>query len=221
MFYLYIIFLIIQRFYVNKRYDKKLGIKTRGYRDWDKSGLYNRTESTPYLALKSFVEKYSNIKEGDELVDYGSGRGRVAIYLHNQLCIPTTGIEANELTYNEAKDNTESYLKLTGKQDVKICIEKEYAENYVINEHQNKFFFFNPFSVEIFKKVVENITNNANKYDKEVEIILYYPIKEYQTLLKNVGFEVIQKIKPKGSVFPREMFIIYKYKGVNLVDKEN
>lgn len=214
-------FLIIQRFYINKRYDKKLGIKTRGFRDWDKSGLYNRTESTPYLALKSFVEKYRNIKEEDELVDYGSGRGRVAIYLHNQLRIPITGIEINELTYKEAKDNIESYLQLTGKQDIKIRIEKEYAENYVINKNQNKFFFFNPFSVEIFQKVVEKIINNANNHDKEVEVILYYPIKEYKALLENTGFEIIQKIKPKGSLFPRETFIIYKYKGVNLDDKEN
>ncbi len=210
----YLLFLLSLRIVVNIKYDKILNIETRGLRDWDKTGQYHRTESTPYLALKALVSEYK-FNNDDKMIDYGAGKGRVSLFVHNKIGISITGVEINEFTYKEALANLASYKHINNiKQDKKVRFVKEYAENYKIND-ENTFFFFNPFSSDIFKKVVDNIIDNANQYDKEVKIILYYPTKKYKDFLKTTPFTINQKIKPKGSISPREMFIIYKYKGVH------
>ena len=202
-------YLIINRIFTNKKYDKKFNINTTGTRNWDKSNLYHRTESTPYLALDNLVEEY-RVNQDDHLVDFGAGRGRVSIYLFEKWNIPVKGIEINDFTYVEFAENISNYLsKHRNNNDLNIT--KEYAENYKITDKENKFFFFNPFNVSIFEKVINNILANAIKNNKEVEIILYYPTIEYKSFLEETPFILIQEIKTKNAIFPNERFAIYKY----------
>lgn len=209
--FLYCVYLLMRRGISSIRYDKMYGINTRGLRNWDKDKVYNRTESTPYPALNSFVKKYK-MNDGDGLVDFGCGKGRVAIYLHHEYNISVTGVELNDLTYNEALKNVESYLSKQGKlNDDTLKIEQEYAEDYRIKENENKFFFFNPFHISIFKKVVHNILADAKESNKEVEIILYYPLKSYRRFLEEgTPFKLVQEISAAGSIGYREKFLIYK-----------
>lgn len=203
--------IITMRIVANKRYDESFGINTRGLRSWGRGSLYNRTESTPYLALNSFSEEYK-MNSNDNLVDFGCGKGRVAIYIHDKYKIPVTGIELNELTYKDALENVSSYVDVQGNSKVEVKIEKEYAEKYEIKKDENKFFFFNPFDVSIFEKVVHNIVKSAKEHHKEVEIILYYPISEYRNFLnKETPFELKNEIKAKGSIGFTEKFLIYKF----------
>lgn len=212
LLFLYSVYLLVRRRNANIRYDKMFGIDTRGLRNWSKGKLYNRTESTPYLALRSFTKKYKmNPKDG--LVDFGCGKGRVAIYLHDKYKISVTGIELNNLAYSEAVKNVESYLdKHEMINDGTLQIKQEYAEDYKIKENENKFFFFNPFHVSIFKKVVNNIIKDAEENNKEVEIILYYPLNSYMKFLrKETPFQLVQRIRASGSIGYREKFLIYKF----------
>lgn len=205
----YFIYLLLHRHFANIKYDSYYNINTRGLRKWDKKGVYNRTESTPYQALKDFVEAYK-INSESQLVDFGSGKGRIMIYLHDKLNIPVTGIEINQLSFEECQSNINSYSdKMDKKNDIKVV--NEYAENYPIGEKDNIFFFFNPFNVDIFDKALYNIINNVNKYNKEVDVILYYPIKEYESKLRQAGFQRSQIIKTNKSIGFNEKFIVYKY----------
>ena len=103
-----------------------------------------------------------------------------------------------------------SYLDKYGI-NAEIKIEKEYAEKYKIKDDENKFFFFNPFNVVIFKEVVENILENAKERGKEIDIILYYPIDEYVDFLKDTPLKLYENIKTHGAIFPSEHFKIYKF----------
>lgn len=212
LLFLHSVYLLIRRRNANIRYDKMFGIDTRGLRDWSKGKLYNRTESTPYLALSSLTKRYK-INPKDGLVDFGCGKGRVAIYLHDKYKIPVTGIELNNLTYNEAVKNVESYLdKHEMINEGTLQIKQDYAEDYKIKENENKFFFFNPFDVSIFKKVVNNIIKDAEENNKEVEIILYYPLRSYMKFLrKETPLQLVQRIRASGSIGHREKFLIYKF----------
>lgn len=60
-----------------KKCDRRLGIWTVGLREWDGNTQYNRYEATPYHALDRLFEVY-RFREGDRVVDFGCGRGRVA-----------------------------------------------------------------------------------------------------------------------------------------------
>lgn len=204
----FVAFLVIRRI-VNVKYDKKLGIKTIGIRKNKLKTIHNRTESTPYLALESLFKEYT-MNTNDKLVDFGSGRGRVAIFIHNKFKVSVTGIELNTLTYNEAVDNVDFYTNKYGDINKDLNILEKYAEKYNIKKDDNKFFFFNPFHISIFQEVVRNIIESSKEHKKQVEIILYYPLPSYIQFIENeTRFILKNKIKAKGSITPTEKFLIY------------
>lgn len=209
----YLFIALLDRQIINHNTDKDLEIKTTGVKEWkgEEKKKYHRTESTPYLALKSLVDKYSTENKGN-LVDFGSGRGRVAIFLHSQLNLNVTGIELSKEVYEEALSNIRSYKnKAVYKSNKRIRILNEEATKYEIGLNDDKFFFFNPFNSSIFEQVIENIKEDAIKNNKSPEVILYYRTKSYKEVLKrHPEFKIKQKIRPKGSLYFREKFIIYK-----------
>ena len=195
---------------IDKKFDEKLLIRTRGIREWREDTLYNRTESTPYLALESLFDHYK-LNEKDQVVDFGAGRGRVAFYIHNKFNIPITAVELNELTLDEALDNKRAYRTHAQHLEAPIQFQYGYAEQYELAEEDNKFYFFNPFKAEIFEKVVKNIVESAEKFGKEIDIILYYPMPGYKWYLQEKrGFKLVQKILVDGMKDKREKFLIYR-----------
>lgn len=196
-----------------RKQDKVLGIRTVGIREWTNNIIhYNRYEATPYKALKVLAENYK-FRDTDRVVDFGCGRGRVAFYLHNRFHLPVTGIEANDKTYEEALENKAIY-RLKAKHIIApIKFKYGLAQHYKIDKRDNCFYFFNPFSVQIFKKVVYNIMRSVEEYRRTVDLILYYPICEYKDFLKtSTPFTIINKIRVPGGSDIKEKFIIYRLK---------
>ena len=57
--------------------------------------------------------------------------------------------------YNQCIENKKGYLKKNKREKDKINFLCTLAQEYEINDKDNKFYFFNPFSIHIFMKVVE------------------------------------------------------------------
>lgn len=194
-----------------RTYDKLLSIKTVGIREWrDKSVSFNRYEATPYKALDILFKSYK-IKKTDKVVDFGGGRGRVIFYIHNRFKVPVTGIEVHDITYDEAINNKSMYRYKNKDIEAPIKIKYCLAEDYEIKPSDNKFYFFNPFKVDTFKKVVDNILDSVQKHKRTVDIILYYPMPKYKEFLKNeTPFKLINKIRLPKANDSREKFLIYR-----------
>ena len=202
---------IVMRMYVNSVSDKDFNIKTVGLRKWEgeNSKRFHRTESTPYRALESLYA-YHDLNEGDKVVDFGAGRGRVAFFLHQYYEVDVTGIELNEMTFEETEENLRKYHERFGHFEYKIDFQCINAEDYVFDKKDNVYFFFNPFNEEIFKNVIERIIENADKDMKDVKVILYYPTRKYRKVMKGTNFKIIEKFAAKGRITPTEKFIIYE-----------
>ncbi len=196
---------------MERRQDKLLGIKTTGMRECSGGNVhYNRYEATPYKALDILSENY-DFRVTDKFVDFGCGRGRVAFYIHNRFNIPVTGIEADYRTYIEALENRESYCMKTGRAAKNIEIIHGLAQDYEIGNSDNCFYFFNPFSVQIFRRVVQNILRSVGKNKRTVDLILFYPSPEYRDFLDTeTPFRVEREILIPGERDEREKFIIYR-----------
>jgi len=194
-----------------KTYDKKLHIQTTGVREWGKKEkAYNRYEPTPYAALEKLFTKYK-LSQVDHVVDYGSGRGRVAFFIHHHFNIPVTGIEANDRTLDEAMKNKQSYRRKRQHLKAPISFEFALAEQYEIDDLATCFYFFNPFSVQIFKHVIRNIHQSVKRNERTVELILYYPLPEFKEYLKmHTDFEMIQRIPTPGDHGKYGKFVIYR-----------
>lgn len=194
-------------------YEKLFNIKTTGEQQgFYESYHYNRYEATSYLALESLFKEYK-VNNDDCIVDFGCGKGRLSFYINYYFNSKVTGIEMNNNYFNTCINNKKNYLKNYSKQKNKIEFVNEFAEEYAVSSTDNKFYFFNPFSLQIFMKVIKNILLSMEKYPRDIELILYYPSDDYIYYLENyTGFMLNQEINiPNLSLIDkRQKFLIYK-----------
>ncbi|WP_033543570.1 class I SAM-dependent methyltransferase [Planococcus sp. CAU13] len=195
--------------------DYYLNIQTTGTQWIAEASLHhNRYEPTPYVHLKELFNRYP-LEPDDGLVDFGCGKGRLNFYVHDRFGCRTTGIEMNTSFCNEAKHNLESYClnsrRRSGRELIRFYCGM--AQEYDIRLEDNVFYFFNPFSVQVFMKVVDNILKSAEAYPRKMDIILYYPSKDYINFLeRNTAFELKETIDLPGvHKDPAEQFLIYRF----------
>jgi hypothetical protein len=85
------------------------------------------------------------------------------------------------------------------------------ADAYDIGKEDNYFYFFNPFSADIFQKVIDNIIESVKVNPRDVNIIIYYPTFEYQKIIRDSKLFVLKKmIKLSGyEDDPDEKVLVY------------
>jgi SAM-dependent methyltransferase len=193
-------------------YDAMLNIKTSGDQmGFNQSLHYHRYEPTPYSALKILFQKYE-IKSTARIVDFGCGRGRLNFYIHYYFNASVAGIEMNQKFYQEAQENKKSYLKKHKNGLDKIYFHNCLAEEYDIGPEDTHFYFFNPFSVQIFTRVVNHILRSVEVVEREISLILYYPSADYIFYLENsTAFTLKDEIILPGHYEhnQNERFLIY------------
>jgi SAM-dependent methyltransferase len=194
-------------------YDHLLQIKTgRDDNRLHKSFLYHRYEPTPYSALDTLFSEYE-LKSHDRVVDFGCGKGRLNFYIHYKFGATVIGVEMDQTFYEEAIANRKSYSKKMSKIHDNMHFICCLAEEYVVNPADNRFYFFNPFTIQVFMQVVNNILRSVEQDERELEIILYYPSEDYIYYLENyTAFQLKKEVK-LPELFPNnanERFLIYR-----------
>ncbi|MCR6514094.1 MAG: SAM-dependent methyltransferase [Clostridium sp.] len=190
-----------------------LNIKTSGIQQIDdKFYHYNRYEPTDYRALDLLFSNY-DLLETDSIVDFGSGKGRLMFYINYEFNSKVTGIEMNFNYIRESLENKESYLKKYKKKEDKITFLNILAEDYEVSKEDTKFYFFNPFSIQIFMKVIDNILDSVDDYYRKIDIVLYYPSDDYIYYLENNTAFTLKKEIDVSKLYKhydsREKFLIY------------
>lgn len=162
------------------QWDKLLKIKTSG-RDESHSDQYRFPyEPTPY----SVLERLSNsgyISKKNVLLDYGCGKGRVSFFLSWLIRCHCVGIEYDDRIYQMAVKNRGTAV--SGARVELVCMK---AEEYTAAENADRMYFFNPFSVEILKRVMYRIKESWYQNPREILLFFYYPSDEYISYLMNV-----------------------------------
>ena len=195
-----------------QQFDELLNVKTTGEQKGFMTSLhYHRYEPTPYSALELFFNEYT-MSRHDQVVDFGCGKGRLNFYLNYQFNTNVAGVEMNEIFYKEALENKQSYLKNYRNRADKIKFYCILAEEYEISPNENKFYFFNPFTVQILMSVVKNIMISFEKFQREIDLILYYPSEDYIFYLEQqTPFELVYEMNlPEAN--PNERFLVYRLK---------
>ena len=112
----------------------------------------------------------------------------------------------NSKSFNNRKNKPKK------KNQASIRFFQEYAERYQIQKNQNVFYFFNPFTVKIFAQVIRNIEQSLFDNPRTAEIILYYPMYDYQEFMeKKTIFQRVGSISLRMLEDEFEKFIIYRY----------
>ena len=161
-------------------WDKRLQIKTTG-RDASNSDMYRYPyEPTPYGVLVRLANSGFIVKK-DVVLDYGCGKGRVDFFISYQTKAKTIGIEYDERIYQSALDNQKTAV--SGARTEFVLAR---AEAYEVPSKVNRYYFFNPFSVELLRKVMARIIESYYENPREVFLFFYYPSEEYISYLMTV-----------------------------------
>lgn len=161
-------------------WDKLLQIKTTGRDDSNADQYRYPYEPTPYSVLELLANS-GLIRKKDVVLDYGSGKGRVEFFLSYQTKASTLGIEYDERIYQGALENRKTAVSGTRTEFIPAR-----AEAYEVPAEVNRCYFFNPFSVELLRKVMARILESYYENPRELYLFFYYPSEEYVSYLMTV-----------------------------------
>ena len=189
-------------------WDKLLKIKTTGRDDSNSDQFHYPYEPTPYCVLERLANS-GLIGKKDVLLDYGCGKGRVDFFLSYQVRVKTIGIEYDERIYSGAVENKNTAVSAN-----RVSFFLQRAESYEVPPEVNRCYFFNPFSVELLRKVIARIMESYYKEPREILLFFYYPSEEYIAYLMTVDeMEFYDEIEC-GDLFEgndeREQILIFK-----------
>lgn len=162
-----------------REWDKRLHIRTIGRED-EANANYAPYEPTPYAVLKRLADS-GIVRRKDHLLDYGCGKGRVALFMASAVGCRTTGIDHSQKLIDIALENRKT--SRLGDRVTLICCR---AEQYEIRD-ENCFFFFNPFSEKIFGSVMRRLTQSWRERPRRLTVICYYPSEDYLRCLDAVS----------------------------------
>ena len=191
-------------------WDKLLQIKTTGRDDSNAGQYYYPYEPTPYPVLERLANT-GYIRKKDTVLDYGCGKGRVDFFLSYQTKAKSIGIEYDERIYQSAAENQKTAIS-----GAKTAFVMAGAEEYEVPAEVNRCYFFNPFSVEILRMVMDRILESYRENPREILLFFYYPSKEYQSYLEEMkGLKLYDEI-PCSDLFegddPRERVLVFMLK---------
>jgi len=161
-------------------WDKRLQIKTGGRDETNADEYHHPYEPTPYCVLERLANS-GLIGKGDVVLDYGCGKGRVSFFLSYRTKAKTIGIEYDERIYQGALENQKTTI--SGRRPDFVLTR---AEAYEVPSEVNRCYFFNPFSVEILRKVMARIIGSWYEAPREILLFFYYPADEYIAYLMTV-----------------------------------
>lgn len=188
--------------------DQELSIQTEEIQKNGKDTYHcHRYEPTPYAVLDALFSYYTPSPQ-DVLVDYGCGLGRLNFYAEKRYSLRSTGVEFSFSYYRRALHNLQTY---NGNKD-NIHFVHCRAEDYIISPNETLFYFFNPFSCEIFRSVINRILDSWQEAPRKITVILYYPEDDAIFYLEHhTAFQRLDEIAASDAVGKdrRERFSLY------------
>jgi SAM-dependent methyltransferase len=165
---------------MENEWDKLLHIKTTGRDDTISDLVRYPYEPTDYSVLEQLAGS-GYIDKSNTVVDYGCGKGRVSFFLTSQTKCHAIGIEYNPRLYQRAVANQE-----TAPRGNRVTLLEADAMDFAVPEQVDRCFFFNPFSVEILRTVLDNLQKSCQESPREILLIFYYPSPAYTEYLDTV-----------------------------------
>lgn len=159
-------------------WDKLLNIRTTGRDDSSADQYRYPYEPTPYSVLERLANT-GYIRKQNTLLDYGCGKGRVGFFLSYQTRCQAIGIDYDERMYQSAVNNSSDRFH-------RVQFVHKDARKYQVSKEVDRFYFFNPFSVEIMQSVMERIKESYYEYPRDMLLFFYYPSDEYISYLMTV-----------------------------------
>lgn len=142
-------------------------------------------QATNYFLLEKAFTFLKNEKANSNLVDFGSGRGRVLVVAAYFGFKKITGVDFSPALCREAESNIEKLKPVFPSVLFKIFCGD--AVNYSIKNDDSVFFFFNPFDEIVMLRVVKNLLSSLKINERKIYVVYVNPL--HQEIFLSAGFE--------------------------------
>ncbi len=175
------------------RGEKKYGINTSRLNSLKKLTLKGNIDEaeiyqgTNYFLLEHLFEKLQSLGANNNIIDFGSGKGRVLVVAAFYGFKKITGIEFGKELCIEARKTINNVQQKFPEKIFNVIYAN--AADYEIADDTNVFFFFNPFSEKVMLAVVKNILLSLKKSSRTVYVVYINPL--HKEIFMSAGFEEI------------------------------
>ena len=138
--------------------ESEMNIHTEGVQVYD-TNIY-RYELTPYQILDEIV-KLKWLQHDNIVLDVGSGKGRVAFYLNNEIGCRVIGVEIIEELYNESVMNLERFKAQNPSQDILFIKSNILDAKVLVGEKWDVLYCFNSIPSEQIKMLFTGMCVDA------------------------------------------------------------
>ena len=142
-------------------------------------------QGTNYFVIEKAFDYFKSEKANNNILDFGSGKGRIMVVAAHYGFKNITGIDFAESLCREAEYNIEKIKPLFPTTNFKIICDD--VVNYTIENDTNVFFFFNPFDEVIMLQVVKNILFSLKQNPRKIYIVYVNPL--HKDIFLSAGFE--------------------------------
>lgn len=142
-------------------------------------------QGSNYFILEKAFEYLKNENANNNILDFGSGKGRILVVAAHYGFKNITGIDFSASLCREADYNIEKIKSIFPATNFKVICGD--AINYTIENDTNVFFFFNPFDEVVMLQVVKNILSSLKQNPRKVYIVYVNPL--HKEIFLSAGFE--------------------------------
>ena len=154
------------------RWDRLLAVRTTGRDDTNADQYRYPYEPTPYSVLERLANSGLIRKENTFARRTAAEKEELIFFMSYQTRCQSIGVEYNERIYEKAMNNKESAVA-----SGRVLFALANAERYTVPETVDRIYFFNPFSLELLKKVIARILNSYYENRRTVKFVFLLSIR--------------------------------------------
>jgi 16S rRNA G966 N2-methylase RsmD len=180
------------------RGERKYGIHSSRLNDLQKLEIKgnNRKEAevyqgAGYYLLEKIFLKLQEFKAPDDIIDIGSGKGRVMVVAAHYGFKKIMGIDFAIELCKVAERNCATITKQFPLAEWAVIHAN--AADFTFTQHNNVFFFFNPFKEPVMDRVIKNILQSLAEHPRKIFVAYMNP--QHKNLFKSAGFQEVFYIK--------------------------
>ena len=148
---------------------------------------------TPWRSFKQMLPR-DEVAPDDVFCDLGCGMGRAVLLAARYPFKRVIGVELAPELADIARRNVEQMRAKVEARDVEIVTAD--ATAYSIPDDLTILYLYNPFTGEIFDRVLENVIASVDRAPRRLRVIYRHPT-EYEKLEATGRFERVRTIEPK------------------------
>ena len=156
-----------------RRFDRTHDVETSGYGDL-------RYEPTPAAVFDELMKRAAVDFETTSFIDIGSGKAKVLLLAANYPFRRIIGVEKYEDLFRVGEENLRrATASPTRCADIRThCLD---ACDFEFPEEPSVLYFFNPFPIEVLRKVLANLEASLRRNPRAVTVLFYAPILKRHT----------------------------------------